>query len=134
MLNDIISYINGEITPFSQNNQEASYTARYYDYMKISFDDECCQDIINKVILYPYLNPLDKCYFIYDNRNIAITGANVSSLKLPSGTFATKGLTLYVGCKDSTLKIRLLKNVNLLNSIFLILSINGKYRTTGYSH
>ncbi len=134
MMDDIISYIHGEIIPFSQNNEKASYTAKYYDYMNINFDNECCQDIINKVILYPYLNPLDACYFKYKSRKIAIRGAQISSLKLPSGFLVAKGLNLYVGCKDSTLKIRLLKDVTLFNSIFLILSINGKYRTKDYSH
>lgn len=126
LLNDIIQYINGEIRPYEQDSSGASYTAKYYEYMIIDFKTETDSDIFNKVLLYPYLNPIDLCYFKFNEHKIYIQSCMKSDMILEAGSFRIKDGSVHVGCSNnSSISFKLFRDLNLKQSIYLILNMNG---------
>lgn len=135
MLSDILKYVSGSIIPFSQNLSESSYTAKYYDYMVIDFSMEKCIDIINKILLYPFLNPIDICFFRYRRKKIYVRNGCLSQLLLYPGEVVVAKNYIHIGCKDNiSIKFKLFVDINFFDSIYLIINSNDNYRTTNYCH
>lgn len=123
LLRDIDSYVNGQIIPSNQIEEDASSTAKYRDYMQVNFEMESCIEIRNKVILYPYLCPIDLCYMILDKVKINIKNCSISSKKMKPGIKKRIGLNVFVGCRDGlSIKIRLFRDLSIKNSLYLIFS------------
>lgn len=123
LLDDIDKYISGVIIPYEQSEEEASLTAKYYDYMQINFNTESNNEIRNKVILYPYLFPLDLCYFIAHQKKIHVKSCLISSKEIEPRKQKRIGLNLYIGCRDShSIKIRLFKDLSIRKSLYIILA------------
>lgn len=79
----IDAYVYEGIT-LKQKNTEASYTAKYFEYMIIDAENENAMDLINKIKLYPYLWPFDFCYLKTNNGQIKFKDASVID-QLPEG-------------------------------------------------
>lgn len=126
LLEDVVKYMSGELKPKPQDKTAGSYTAKYYDYMLINFKSEKASDIMNKVILYPYLNPVDNCYFTLNKTNILVSNTKESFLNLQPGEMKRKGLSIHVGCSDNhCLSFKLFRDIKFIQSFYVILNSNG---------
>lgn len=129
---DIKNYIEGKIKPFRQDINKASKTAKYYDYQKIDWKNELSRDIVNKIKLYPYAWPLDKCYTYFNSRRIDFHDAeicqqipdNISNTSSP-GTAVIKGIYLYVKARDGVVRFNLLVDLT-MTDILRFLSLANK--------
>lgn len=123
----IREYLAGDIVPYEQDELLASGTAKYYDYMRLYPLDETATEMFNKIQLYPYLNPTDKCYIAWmGDSKIHIKGCCIENDRhLAQGVSVQNFFDVYLGCKaednlPNTLKIRLFKDVNITGSIKFI--------------
>lgn len=121
LLNDILRYIKGEILPYEQGSIGVSYTAKYYEYMLIDFKTEMCADVLNKVMLYPYLNPIDLCYFYFKGHKIQVRNCKKYNMYLEPGAFLVKNGYIYAGCNNgSCVAFKLFKDINVRQSLCII--------------
>lgn len=121
LLNDIIKYVNGLVIPYAQSEEHISFTDKYYNYMQIRFNVESSVEIRNKVKLYPYLFPIDLCYFFLGKRKIYIRNCSISSKNIGSDITKIIGLNLYIKCIDGKLiVIKLFKDINIVESLYII--------------
>jgi methionyl-tRNA formyltransferase len=130
LVQDILDYLKGKKVLTVQNHSKASKTAKYYEYMKIDWRNEEASEIYNKIYLYPYLWPLDKCFTFFKKKKIYIPRANIGeSINLAPGEFVTRGNTLMVGTKKGSIVISLLNNLYITNVILLLLNRRGYFQT-----
>jgi methionyl-tRNA formyltransferase len=122
LVRDLIKYLNKEIVPIKQNIKLGSMTPKYYEYMKIDWENELGQDIVNKVKLYPHLWPVDTCYTVYKGKKISFKKASLLSKNssFPPGTFVVKNLKVYINCIDKIIVSRLFRDVSLKDSFILL--------------
>lgn len=121
LLEDICKYIEGKLIPYEQTKEFASSTAKYYDYMQINFNTETSYELYNKILLYPYLFPMDLCYFSIEKKKYFLQNASISSRKLKPGLRKRIGLNLYIGCIDGrSIKIKLFRDLCLKQSFYLM--------------
>ncbi len=106
LISDVISYLSGLLNPTIQNESLASKTDKYEKYRKISPQIEKGRDIENKVKLYPYLWPLDRCYLQLKNRKLFIDNAEfIQSNK--SKKVQIRFPYVYIPTTDGVLKIKM---------------------------
>lgn len=121
LLADIKSYVLGQKDVIKQEHSISSYTAKYYDYMRIKLNEEKSSDIMNKIKLYPYLNPIDMCYIdLSDNERVHLRNCQLASRQIPIGNICVHKLYLYMGCINGSLKMMLFKDINIHSSINLL--------------
>lgn len=135
LIKDLIAYLNGEIKLSKQDKKLASGSGKYYEYMKIKWEEEAAQDIYNKVILYPYLWPLDLCYgyinlhkIHFKNLVVCETNNNINSLK--PGQYYMSGIYLMIRVKDKVIKAKLFKDIPIKDSITMLYYGNKSLNTT----
>ncbi len=104
-------YIKGEMTPLKQDDAKASYTAKYQEYRQIRPREEKTPDIINKVELYPYLEPNDFCFVKIANRNIYIKRVRKQNSRLIPKLHINKDLSCI-----------LFFDISFIDSMFIMLS------------
>ncbi len=119
---DIQSYICSKLKPKLQDKSKVSKTAKYYEYMKIDWYLETGRDIVNKINLYPYLWPADKCYFNIGKRKVLVENANFIQVehKKVHGCYTLDKSNLIYYCNDGVVKIRLFRDINLPDSLYFI--------------
>jgi methionyl-tRNA formyltransferase len=119
LVGDINDYINGKISPTIQDNSQASYTAKYYEYLKIDWENEKAEDIYNKIKLYPFLEPGLYCYFYLGNQRIEIKKAEFikNTVNIKAGQYTIKGLDVLFQAKDGIIKGRLFVDFSFNNSM-----------------
>jgi methionyl-tRNA formyltransferase len=124
---DLNKYLKKKINLTKQNIKLGSVTPKYYEYMKVAWENELAQDIVNKIKLYPHLWPLDMCYAIYQGEQVFFKGASllVKSSESLSGTFAVKKLKLYVNGVDDTVVFQLFRDITLRDSLVFLFKRNG---------
>lgn len=121
LLADIKSYVLGEKDVIKQNHSISSKTAKYYDYIRIKLNGEKSSDIMNKIKLYPYLNPIDMCYIdLNDNDRVYFKNCQLASKQIPVGDIYIHNLCLYMGCINGSLKMMFFKDINIRSSINLL--------------
>jgi methionyl-tRNA formyltransferase len=133
LLSDLNGYIGGEIKPITQDMRIKSNTGRYYEYMKIDWDNENGNDIYNKVNLYPFIVPGDYCYTFINGKKIVIkkAGFNNSQAVLPkAGHYQVRGITLCIQAKLGTIDCGLFSGLLLKDSLLFLLKRKGNFDTS----
>ncbi|WP_158859273.1 formyltransferase family protein [Lunatibacter salilacus] len=123
LCNDIVCYLKGKTVLLDQCKKEATKTGKFEAYRAIDFGVERAIDVFNKINLYTYQNPSNTCYAQLMGRCITFKGCKGVTVfpALKPGNFEIKGFVLFIGCKDQAIKLRLFKDINLLNSCYLYL-------------
>jgi len=132
LVKDLVGYVEGDAIPKQQGHVEASYTAKYLNYMKINWNTENVRDIFNKVNLYPFLVLEDYCYTYLEKSKIKIRKCSVennSVRKQPNGTFHVKGLRLKIYAIDGVLISNLFSCLSLRDSVILLSKRKGVFGT-----
>lgn len=124
LVGDIYKYLTNNIKVVEQDKSNRSLTGKYYPYMEIRWEEETARDICNKINLYPYLWPLDACYFVLGNRQIRIKHARilqkVINTQAKPGMYWFQGFNLLVKCQDGLLVIPLFQGIGVWNSLMLL--------------
>jgi methionyl-tRNA formyltransferase len=126
LIRDINQYINQIKIPMLQDESKKSKTAKYFEYTEIKWPLETKKEIINKVKLYPYLWPLDKCYFLVNGKKVFITQIDdaVALLKLNPGEYQVSGNLIFIAAKDGVLKLSM-HQFSLKQRIHLMIATKG---------
>jgi methionyl-tRNA formyltransferase len=124
---DVLGYMNGETLPRVQSGPE-SWTGRYESYRRVNWREESAREVVNKVLLYPYVVPTTYCYFRFRGHAAAIKGVRLRQPPYaPSpGSYYVRGITLIVGCKDAAVGFRLFLDLRLRASLWLLLNRSGE--------
>ncbi|MBP9781861.1 hypothetical protein KBC89_04355 [Candidatus Woesebacteria bacterium] len=125
-INDLINYLEGNIKLMNQDESKASVTAKYHPYMKIDWSNEKTTDIINKVLLYPHLWPLDRCYTMLNQKKIQIKNAtSIKSLRmLNPGSYKINKFSVEIEGIDGLVVAQLFRDISFFDSINLLLQKN----------
>ncbi|MDQ5893703.1 MAG: methionyl-tRNA formyltransferase [Patescibacteria group bacterium] len=121
---DVLAYINESLVPKSQQGQ-ATGTGKYQEYLKIVPAQENVKDILNKVGLYPYLEPFVYCYILVAGKEIHIKSAMLSVKLVPVGAYMVSGCQISIGAVDGTFSSKLFMDVPFLESLFLVFHRKG---------
>lgn len=127
LFRDVLGYLNGAIAPHAQSDV-ASWTARYESYRRIRWGKECARDVVNKVLLYPFLVPKTYCYCMFRGRRAGIRGARQvpSSFSPAPGEYQVTWTSLVVGCKEGSVALRLFRDLGARQSLMLLLQPRGR--------
>lgn len=122
LLEDLHNYLQGKLKPIPQDHSHASKTAKYLDYMIINWSTESGRDITDKIMLYPFLWPIDQCFFVFENRKISVRNANfVPSKNIDLiGSYKIKNFTLSYYCADGLVNMKLFSDLNLVDSLYIL--------------
>jgi methionyl-tRNA formyltransferase len=124
LLPDIEKYLNGELTPYKQEIEQATDTGRYEDYKRIDWGIEDTRDIYNKINLYPYLDPGEYCYFLYKDNPIYIKKSQWNKKERNNNKINRlyiKGFrTLVYETRTGFLTCKLFRDVSFAGSFFLL--------------
>lgn len=128
---DLLDYLKGQMKQVNQDMEKKSTTGKYYPYMKINWDKEVAEDIYNKVILYPYLWPLDICFLLIKDKKIVVKRLKIvkKETHITSG-FKLVKTALFIQCRKGQVLIKLFKDVGFYDSIWLLFnykSLNKHY-------
>ncbi|MCU0680583.1 MAG: hypothetical protein MUF50_04770 [Planctomycetes bacterium] len=124
LANDLILYMEGKILLMPQNsNVESSTTDKYEQYKEIRFEEETSDEIRNKVLSYPYLEPFCFCYF--KSKNIKHIIKNIDyydkkDIKISSGEYIIKRDKVLFGTKNGVVCVRLFVDMNYYGSMLLL--------------
>lgn len=122
--NDLIEYIQKKRLPILQSG-ESSITDKYMAYRQIKLEHEKAEDIVNKILLYPYIEPKLYAYMYVQGRRIHFKNAklekNVTSSSLRK--FTLKGYFLYIKTVSESIRVRLFKDISILDSFFILRNI-----------
>jgi len=123
--NDVEKYLNGQLAPYSQDMSGGSRTAKYQDYRLIEWEKEQAEDIYNKIILYPFVEPGVYCFSNWQGRRIEIKDAKFFNdhelLHLAPGKIYASCFHLFIGTKSGIIKIRLFIDVSFRDSFLFLL-------------
>lgn len=124
--NDLIEYIQHIKIPVPQSG-ESSTTDKYMAYRQIKWEHEKAEDIVNKILLYPYIEPKLYAYTYLQGRRIYFKSAKLEKNVTPSslGKFTLKGCFLYIKTVSELVQVRLFKDVSILDSFFLLRNIKN---------
>lgn len=122
--NDLIEYVQKIKLPVPQSG-ESSTTDKYMAYREIKLEHEKAEDIVNKILLYPYIEPGLYTYAYILGRRIHFKNAklekNVTSSSL--GKFTLKGYVLYIKIASESIRVHLFKDISILDSFFILRNI-----------
>lgn len=125
-IDDLTNYVNGNIELVDQDESKASVTAKYHPYMKIEWSSEKTVDIVNKILLYPHLCPIDKCYTLLGKRKIqfkrAASKRSVNTLK--PGSYKINNFMIEIDGIDGVVVAQLFRDISCLESLSLLLKKN----------
>lgn len=134
-LSDLKKYLAGELSAIGQDETQASNTAAYFPYMKIEWQKETSEEIVNKIKLYPHLWPTDFCYTQLENYRIAFQNAHLCQ-KIPRnihffqqatpGSFIRHHHQIYIKTINGFIKCRLFFDFSFLESIKFLMIFKNK--------
>lgn len=126
IITDIYKYLSSDVKLSLQDNTIASVTARYHEYRQINWLTEAKEEIVNKIKLYPYLWPLDHCYYLFKNKKIVINDATICH-EIPikiihiknrsPGSVSIFGKFIYIKTINGMIKFELFVDLSWFNSI-----------------
>ncbi len=119
-LDKIKEYLLETINPVQQDESQASYTPKHEAYRLIDGNSETAKDIINKVTLYPYLEPDTLCYVFYKNHKVYLKRVQDYNKTTKNNTISVQGLHLVISTKTKTLHSRLFLDIDFLTSLMLL--------------
>ncbi len=131
---DLVAYVKGDSRLFRQEGNSCA-TPRYEEYKKIKCESESTQDIFNKILLYPYLDPNTFCYvdtrvgriYIHSIHVQRGTGPLSQKRVIDDARHVTlTGCAIYLNAKDGVLCARLFRDVSFRDSL-RILRLYMKY-------
>ena len=122
--NDLIEYIQKIKLPLSQSGKP-SKTDKYMAYREIKLEYEKAEDIVNKILLYPYVEPKLYAYAYIQGHRIHFRNAELKKTITPLflEKFAIKGCSLYIQTTSGSIRVYLLKDISILDSFFIIKNI-----------
>ena len=127
LVDNIKDYIKGVAVPKEQNKGKESKTARYEEYRLIIWEQEKVEDIYNKIILYPFIEPGVYCYTYVENDKIEIKNAKLYKNKeffLEPGKTKVNFPYFLIGAKGGIIKCRLFLDIGFFDSLFFIIKSN----------
>jgi methionyl-tRNA formyltransferase len=131
-LNSIINnYLSGDIKPVKQYG-ETSKTAKYFEYMKIDWLNEDAIDIVNKINLYQYLWPIDKCYYVLEGNKIEFMASQFishSKKEIKKGEYTIRFPSVVFRAKSGFVKSILFKDFSFNHSIILLKNYYNFYKS-----
>ncbi len=118
---DLIEYLIKKVLPIPQSG-ESSTTDKYMAYREIKWESEKSEDIMNKILLYPYLEPKLYAYAYIEGRRIPFKNAHFENtlLELPPGKFTIKRFSLDIQTISGSIKVDLFKDISILDSFFIL--------------
>ncbi len=118
---DLIDYIKGTRLLVQQSG-EPSTTDKYMAYREIQWKHEKAKDIINKILLYPYIEPGLYAYAKVLGRCIYFKNAKLGNMKKSSAPeeFIVKGGLLCVNSLSESVCARLFKDISIADSFFIL--------------
>lgn len=129
-LNPLIqNYLINNLKAYAQKSEEESFTLSYSKHKKIEFHTEDFTDILNKVLLYPYIEPGCFCFFIFKGKKIYIKNIFFYKDKKVSDIFKISLMiknfipTVRFHRGGESLFSRLFIDVNMLDSFIIIFNI-----------
>lgn len=124
ILKDIQLYLKNKIIPRTQSGS-GSTTGKYEDYKKINWVNEKAIDIVNKIQLYPYLEPFAFCFAEINGRKIYIKNASVAkNKKLERGSFLFRLHKIFIGTAEDCVSFVIFKDISPIDSLFLLFTKN----------
>jgi methionyl-tRNA formyltransferase len=122
LTNTIRKYLCGQMEPKAQHGM-ASPTAQYEAYRQIRWQEETVREIVNKVGLYPWIDPFTYCYFLHKNRKCVIKRIveckHIPHCKPKDKDIWLSGSYIYCNAKDGYLILRLFIDIDVMTSIWL---------------
>ncbi len=122
--NDLIEYVQKRKLPVPQSG-ESSKTDKYMAYRQIKLEQEKAEDIVNKILLYPYIEPKLYTYTYIQGRRIHFKNAKLEKNITPSSLqkFTLRGCFLYIKTISESIRVRLFKDISILDSFFILRNI-----------
>ena len=119
--NDLMEYIQKRKLPIPQSD-ESSKTEKYMAYRQIKWEHEKAEDIVNKILLYPYIEPRLYAYAFVQGRRIHFKNAKLEKtvISSPLGKFTLKGYFLYIKTVSDSIRVCLFKDISISDSFFII--------------
>lgn len=121
---DVKKYLSGRAAPQHQDFLGESKTAKYEEYRLINWASEKAEDIYNKIILYPFIEPGLYCFTRMGGIKIETKNAELyknGGLDISPGDFIVKFFNVFFGAKDGIIKLRLFLDISIGDSIKIIL-------------
>ncbi len=122
--NDLVEYIQKIKLPVPQSG-ESSKTDKYMAYRQIKLEQEKAEDIVNKILLYPYIEPNLYAYAYIQGRRVHFKNAKLEKVivLLPLVKFAVRGYFLYIQTVSGIIRVCLFKDISISNSFFILRNI-----------
>ncbi len=124
--NDLIEYIQKTKIPVPQSGV-SSKTDQYMAYRQIDWEHEKAEDIVNKILLYPYVEPRLYAYADVQGRRIHFKNARLEKNIMPSSLrkFTLQGCLLCIKTVSELIRVRLFKDISIPDSFFLLRNIKN---------
>jgi methionyl-tRNA formyltransferase len=114
--NVITDVVENKIVLIKQNFNLSSKTPKYENYKEIKVEEETSQEILNKVIGYPYVIYGEYCYVKYKHRLIYL-----KNLHLQNNRFLSSKLNYFIsGIDKKPLYAKLFIDVSIFDSLYIL--------------
>ncbi len=123
LVDDINSYVKGDLLPSPQYKALSSFTEKYELYRRIDWEKEEILDIYNKINFYPYDIPNTFCFTYLKGKKIYIKKAGICGNILGGSKekrFCIQDFNLCVNCGGRVIIIKLFRDIDFLSSILII--------------
>lgn len=121
---DTERYLQGALKPRAQVG-DGSSTGKYQAYRKILWTKEKAKDVRNKVLLYPYLEWGQGCYWSMHGDTVPVYGMDLAVRPLKPGQFIIESRQLYIGTLEGSVCIRLFVDIPKKESARLLHNLSG---------
>jgi methionyl-tRNA formyltransferase len=122
---DTVSYLNHAVELRQQVGTPSS-TARYEAYRTIQWHKETARDIVNKILLYPFVEPFLFCITALNGAQIEIRDADMRPWSnIPAGQFLVEKLSVHIGTADGVVSCQLFRDIGFASSLRLLYMRSG---------
>jgi len=128
LYHDLLRYCTGKLQPTEQRG-ESSTTGKYEVYRGIDWGHERAGDIVNKINLYPFLDPLTYCFTKLGAKTIYFKRARIAPrlAKNPlPGEGVIRGINLLIGTVDQPIVLSLFKDISIAGSLYIVTTLSSK--------
>lgn len=131
LITDVLNYLNGQSGNLiiSKKDIAESKTAKYEDYREIDLKNESARDIVNKIILYPYIDSDTYCFITINKRKIFIKNAKILNINNVNTDTSIKlsGINLVCKPKKGIFSARLFADVGFKDSLWFLFYFKPMY-------
>lgn len=123
LTNDLFRYVRNEAPLIRQSEANPSKTGMFERYKLVDFKKERAEDVFNKINFYPFQYPTSHCYALNTGKKLLFLGCQgiVDTGFMAPGSYQVTFPYLLIACKDQSIKLRLFKDINFLNSCLFYL-------------